>query len=47
MTTKQIQTKAFQALKKAVRKVIKQHKESGRPIAVWSYTKNKVVYKYV
>lgn len=27
--------KAFLALKKAVRGVVKRHRESGRPLAVW------------
>ena len=27
--------KAFRALKKAVRGVVKRHQESGRPLAVW------------
>ena len=30
-----LQDKAFLALKKAVRDVVKRHKESGRPLAVW------------
>ena len=30
-----LQDKAEAALKKAVRGVIKQHKETGRPLAIW------------
>jgi hypothetical protein len=35
MTKKALQDKAFKALKKAVRKVIEEHKKTGRPLAVW------------
>ncbi len=35
MNAKSLQAKAFEALKVAVRKVIDQHKQSGRPLAVW------------
>lgn len=30
-----LQDKVFIALKKAVRKVVEHHKETGRPLAVW------------
>ena len=30
-----LQDKAMLALKAAVRKVIKEHKESGRPLVIW------------
>lgn len=30
-----IQDKAFEALKEAVKGVVKRHKETGRPLAVW------------
>jgi len=30
-----LQQKAFLALKEAVREVVKQHQEAGRPLAVW------------
>lgn len=30
-----LQDKAFIALKKAVRKVVEHHKETGQPLAVW------------
>ena len=30
-----LQDKAEAALKKAVRRVVEQHKKSGRPLAVW------------
>jgi hypothetical protein len=30
-----MQEKAFKALKEAVREVVKRHKETGRPLAVW------------
>lgn len=35
MTKKTLQTKAFKALKEAVCEVIKEHKRSGRPLALW------------
>ena len=35
--------KAFLALKKAVRGVIKRHQESGRPLAVWENGKTVLV----
>ncbi len=40
-----IQDKAFIALKEAIKKVVKRHKESGRPLAIWE--NGKVVYKKV
>ncbi len=30
-----LQDKAEAALKKAVRKVVEQHKKAGRPLAIW------------
>lgn len=30
-----LQDKAFAALKKAVKKVVKEHKKTGRPLIVW------------
>jgi NCAIR mutase (PurE)-related protein len=30
-----LQDKAYAALKEAVRKVVEQHKKTGRPLAVW------------
>ncbi len=30
-----LQDKAYAALKKAVREVVKRHKKTGRPLAVW------------
>jgi len=35
MTRKTLQDKAFKALKEAVREVVKEHKRSGRTLAVW------------
>ena len=35
MTKKTLQEKAFKALKEAVREVVKQHRRTGRPLAVW------------
>lgn len=35
MDKKTLQIRAFKALKEAVREVIKEHKQSGRPLAVW------------
>ena len=37
-----LQDKAMLALKKAVKEVIKRHKETGRPLAVWK--NGKTVY---
>ena len=34
-TAKTLQAKAEDALKKAVQEVIKHHKHTGRPLAVW------------
>jgi len=36
-----LQDKAMLALRKAVRKVVKRHKETGRPLAVWENGKVK------
>lgn len=41
MTKKTLQTKAFKALKEAIREVIEEHKRSGRFLSVWR--KGKVV----
>lgn len=30
-----LQDKAFEALKEAVREVVREHKRTGRPLAVW------------
>ena len=38
-----IQDKAFKALKEAVKEVVKRHKETGRPLAVWEDGKVKRV----
>lgn len=35
MSKKALQAKAFKALKEAVREVVREHKRSGRPLAVW------------
>jgi hypothetical protein len=35
MTKKVLQTKAFKALKEAVREVIEEHRRSRRPLFVW------------
>jgi hypothetical protein len=40
-----LEKKAVDAFKKAIQGVIKRHKESGRPLAVWE--NGKVVYKKV
>ena len=37
-----LQDKAMAAMKEAVRQVVKQHKKTGRPLAVWE--KGKVVH---
>ena len=35
MTNKTLQLKAIKALKEAVRKVVEEHRRSGRRLAVW------------
>lgn len=35
MTKKTLQTKALKAFKEAIREVVKQHKRTGRPLAIW------------
>lgn len=38
-----LQDKAEAALKKAVREVVKRHKETGRPLAIWKNGKTVLV----
>lgn len=38
-----LQQKAFKALKEAVRKVVKHHKETGRPLAIWQDGRVKMI----
>ncbi len=40
-----LEKKAIEAFKKAIQGVIKRHKETGRPLAIWE--NGKVVYKKV
>ncbi len=41
-----LQDKAFEALKKAVRGVVEQHKKTGRPLAVWRNGKVALISPY-
>lgn len=39
-----LQDKAVIAFEEAVREVVERHKKTGRPLPVWDWEKNKVVY---
>ena len=41
-----LQDKAEAALKKAVREVVKSHKKTGRPLAVWENGKTVLISPY-
>lgn len=41
-----LQDKAEAALKKAVRRVVEQHKKTGRPLAVWKNGKTAYISPY-
>jgi hypothetical protein len=43
MNKKTLQEKAFKAMKEAVKKVVEEHRQSGRPLAVWRDGKVKMI----